>query len=46
VGGFQIRVADRHAGHVEIEAQESAALLSELRFVRERANELEPQALS
>jgi transposase len=45
-GRFQIRVADGHAGHVEMQAQELAALLSELRFVRERANELEPRAPS
>lgn len=43
---FRIRVANRQTGHVEMEATELAALLSELRFVRERANELELRAPS
>jgi len=36
-GRFRVRVADQHAGHVEMEAKELATLLSELSFVRERA---------
>jgi transposase len=36
-GRFRVRVADQQTGHVEMEAQELASLLSELSFVRERA---------
>lgn len=35
-GRFRVRVADQHTGHVEMEAKELAALLSELSFERER----------
>lgn len=37
-GRFRLRVADQHTGHVEMDANELALLLSELSFVRERAN--------
>lgn len=36
-GRFRVHVADQHAGHVEMDARELALLLSELSFVRERA---------
>jgi transposase len=38
-GRFRIHIVEPHAGYVEMEAKELATLLSELRFVRERANE-------
>jgi transposase len=37
-GRFRIHVVERQSSHVEMEAKELATLLSELRFVRERAN--------
>jgi hypothetical protein len=37
-GRFRVRVSDQFTGHVEMDAQELALLLSELSFVRERAD--------
>jgi len=37
-GRFRVRVADQVSGHVEMDANELALLLSELSFVRERAD--------
>jgi transposase len=37
-GRFRVRVDERHTGHVEMDAKELALLLSELSFVRERAD--------
>jgi transposase len=37
-GRFRVRVADEHAGHLEMRAEELALLLSELSFVREPSN--------
>jgi transposase len=37
-GRFRVRVDEQHTGHVEMDAKELALLLSELSFVRERAD--------
>lgn len=37
-GRFRVRVGEQHTGHVEMDAKELALLLSELSFVRERAD--------
>jgi len=37
-GRFRVRVSEQSVGHVEMGAQELALLLSELSFVRERAD--------
>lgn len=37
-GRFRVRVGEQQTGHVEMDAKELALLLSELSFVRERAD--------
>jgi hypothetical protein len=38
-GRLRVRVSDQFTGHVEMDANELALLLSELSFVRDRADD-------